>query len=185
MSYSEQRSNLGEAIVRPLLSFTDRLSANIRKGMSRLAAFVVGLALTGLIFAFLTPLKIVSNSMSPAVRAGDVGIALKTSTLRVGDVVVFRYPFNSTSLAVKRIVALGGQCFPEGEVSLGALEYDGHRPLNAPPQPPCDVVPDESVFLLGDNRRVSIDSRTFGPVATSQVIGRLVAVLPTGALIQF
>lgn len=94
---------------------------------------------------------------------------------RRGDVVVLRDPGGSPELLIKRVVGLPGE-----RVTLadGRVYIDG-RPLD---EPYLDqrtqgggkswVVPPLSVFVMGDNRSASRDSRIFGPVALEELIGR-------------
>jgi signal peptidase I len=130
----------------------------------------------------LEPLRVSSVSMSPTLEAGDQVIVDKLS-LRwnppdVGDLVVFRDPEHG-QLVVKRVVALGGQT---AALEDGALVVDGV----APDEPQVDLhgidwmyfgpvtVPPDAVFVLGDNRFESIDSRTYGSIPVDDLVGRVV-----------
>ena len=112
-----------------------------------------------------------------------------------GDIVVVRTPVDRSVPYVKRVVALGGQTvqvrdkvlwvdgapFPSPEKEqhtdsrtypVGARSYGiplslGNRDNWGPYR-----VPDDYVFLMGDNRDNSVDSRYFGPVPVSNIIGR-------------
>ena len=85
----------------------------------------------------------------------------------------------STDEYIKRVVALPGE---RVEGLGGKVLVDG-RELVEPYLPPgtattdfaAVVVPPETVFVLGDNRSNSADSRIFGPVAMSTVVGRAIA----------
>ena len=108
-------------------------------------------------------------------------------TIGRGDVIVFRTPSlaqaqcGSGGTFVKRVVALPGERFEERK---GTIFVDG-RPLREPyvrPRRRDDQsfpprrVPADAYFVLGDNRAQSCDSRVWGPVPKSNVIGRVVAV---------
>lgn len=93
---------------------------------------------------------------------------------RRGDVVVLDIPGQS-DLLIKRVVALPGETV---EVRDGVVYIDG-RPLDEPwatrqggPDYPPTLVPPLHVFVLGDNRGNSNDSRTFGPVMVDWIVGR-------------
>jgi signal peptidase I len=93
---------------------------------------------------------------------------------RRGDVMVFDVPGEEISL-IKRVVALPGETV---EVRGGQVFID-EQPLEEPwttqlggPDYPPTLVPPLHVFVLGDNRPVSRDSRYFGPVPLDQVHGR-------------
>ncbi len=112
-----------------------------------------------------------------------------------GDIVVVRTPMDAHVPYVKRVIATGGQTveirdkvvYVNGEP---VPEYEGvvHQDNRIYPRnvrmagfPPAIgnrdnwgpyTVPDEHLFLMGDNRDASFDSRYFGPVPENQVIGR-------------
>ncbi len=100
-----------------------------------------------------------------------------------GEIVVFRYPNDPRQYFIKRIVGLpgerikvsGGQVWvynaehPDGKVLdehsyLGAIYTSGERDVQ---------LADDEYFLMGDNRGASLDSRAFGPVSRSFIVGRV------------
>lgn len=137
-----------------------------------LAAFVVLF-----VWAPVQPVRIPSESMSPTLRAGDhVLLDRRASEVSRGDVVAFARDGGPT--AVKRVVATGGE---QVSVEDGVLHVDG-APVA---EPHVDlrlqdgvfygpvVVPPDAVFLLGDHRLNSADSREFGPVPRSSIVGEV------------
>jgi signal peptidase I len=127
------------------------------------------------------PVTIGSDSMAPTLVAGQ-RVVLDKLTLHLrdpkrGDLVAFHAPGNGT-LTLKRVVGLPGDTVA---IRDGVLYVNG----SAPPEPyvrHADVdsvyygptqVPAATVFVLGDNRGNSIDSRAFGPVAQSHLVGRV------------
>lgn len=94
---------------------------------------------------------------------------------RRGEVIIFRYPRDITRDFVKRVVGLpgdtvelkGGQLFVN---NVAVEEPYITRPDTRSVAP--TVVPEDSYFVLGDNRRVSNDSRDWGPVPTDNIVGR-------------
>ena len=96
-----------------------------------------------------------------------------------GDVVVFRYPRDTSKSYIKRIVALPGD---RVRIDDGMLYVNDH--LVAEAYVPAmyedvrsfaeTVVPPHSYFVLGDHRNLSNDSRDFGPVDDSYIYGKAV-----------
>lgn len=91
-----------------------------------------------------------------------------------GDVVVLHVP-GQEELLIKRIVALPGETV---EVRGGQVYINGQL-LDEPwtdrqggPDYPPTVVPPMHVFVMGDNRGQSNDSRSFGPIPVDQIVGR-------------
>ena len=152
------------------------------KARGWLVAAAVVVALIGVHQLLAEPFRIPSGSMLPTLTPGDQVLVDKLDREpRRGDLIVFRRP-RSDEIMLKRVVALGGDTVA---IQDGALYVDGRRRREryADPRAIDSVyfgpvrVPRGSVFALGDNRADSIDSRTFGPVPSSRVIGRVVARL--------
>jgi hypothetical protein len=114
------------------------------------------------------PVRVTSNSMAPYAWQGDYGLAVRARAVRRGDVIVFRFPFGSPELAVKRAVAIPGDCMPPRGMGRSGPEPGGA----------CTAVPPGAVFVVGDNIKGSLDSRHFGPVPVGEVVGRLALVIP-------
>ena len=129
------------------------------------------------------PVVVRQESMEPTLSDGDTAVVSKwcrwTGTWGRGDVVAVRSPVDG-GLLVKRIVATAGH-----RVGLrdGRLAIDG---VAAPPDAASEAidgtyfgpvrVPAGAVFVMGDNRGRSVDSRKFGPVDEDDVVGCVVAV---------
>lgn len=129
------------------------------------------------------PLAVRSESMAPTFEVGDRVLSWKAGAdgheWSRGEIVAFHH---RGQVWVKRIVALGGDT-----VSLrdGRLFVDGNR-VHEPYADPRRIdsvyfgpvrVPAGTVFVLGDNRGDSVDSRRFGPVRVGQIEGRVVATV--------
>jgi len=97
-----------------------------------------------------------------------------------GDIVVFDAPATVAldSPAIKRVIAIEGAVVEliDGRVMVDGLALDEPYTYGGEPTLPAGqtrwVVPSGHVFVLGDHRAVSIDSRAFGPIPVSSVIGR-------------
>lgn len=132
------------------------------------------------------PVQIVSNSMAPTVGAGewivvaDLDRGPWSPSIHRGDAVLFEYPDGSGQHALKRVVALPGD---RVEVAADSITINGERrslavapDVPAPVQARVDRVPPDTVYLVGDNSALSIDSRTLGPVANDRLIAKMLLV---------
>jgi signal peptidase I len=143
-------------------------------------------AIAVLVATLLMPvLQIYGASMSPTMTDGDIVISLKQSAFESGDVVAFYY---NNKILVKRVIAVSGQWVditPEGDVYVGSSPDDMHlleEPyLEEKAFGDCNIefpyqVPESRVFVMGDHRSISVDSRNtaVGCVAEEQLIGKLV-----------
>jgi len=127
-------------------------------------------------------IRIPTDSMTPTISPGDHLLLDKRASTGpvVGDVVVVSDPFGD-GLIVKRVVAVGGDTIGFED---GILIRNG-RPVDEPYTTDFldgvyygpDVVPPGQLYLLGDNRFDSEDSRNFGPVPADTVEGRVVGRL--------
>lgn len=160
-----------------------------RGRLRRIVALVAALllAVVGLRAFVAEPFTVDASSMAPLLHEGDRLVVNKLSYRfhdpRRGDVVVFEAPSGDGAgdTLVKRVVAVPG----EQVAAHGGLVYVDDEPLDEDYLAPAvrtenfpDIlVPDGTVFVLGDNRAQSIDSRAFGVVAVDDVIGRADAVL--------
>ena len=126
--------------------------------------------------------QVPSSPMKPTLQPGDyIAVDTQDKSLNVGDVVVLRYPNNRQVLFTKRIVALGndkvsikdGQVMLNGKPELVASVGESFRRNNVSLFMAERVVPEGQVFVLGDWRDNSNDSRYWGTVPESDVIGKV------------
>jgi len=125
------------------------------------------------------PFYIPSESMVPTLLVGDRLFANKFiyrfKPIQRFDVIVFRYPNNPKVDYVKRVIALEGETVQ----LIGGKVYINKQPLeeNHKMNPSYDdfgpvTVPKGFLFVLGDNRGNSEDSRYFGFVPVQNVLGK-------------
>ena len=156
--------------------------APVRARTSRIALLAVAaLALVLIRVLVAAPLRVDGDSMAPTLRSGDVAVVRKFGAPHIGQVVTLTDPQDG-SLVVKRVVALGGQ---KVEIRDAYLYVDGaevdepfvdHSRIDGVYFGPV-TVPAGNIFVLGDSRNGSIDSRIFGPVPVSAVSGRVLVRL--------
>ncbi|MFF3177396.1 signal peptidase I [Streptomyces sp. NPDC057900] len=146
------------------------------------------------------PYTVPTESMTPTVNAGDRVLAQRVdgSEVRRGDVVVFTDPAWGDMPMVKRVVGVGGDkvacCEKDGRLTINGipvaepyLRSDGPASANGF----TAQVPKGQLFLLGDDRLVSLDSRVHledggqGSVPRSAVTARVDAVAwPLGSMVE-
>src|SRR5882672_682592 len=145
---------------------------------------MISLAISAFIIVFLyQPVKVEGTSMMPSLddqeRIFVNKYVYRLEPIQRGDIVVFRYPRDTSKSFIKRVIGLAGDKIriDDGRVFVNgkALEedyvpsvYEDQRSY------PELVVPDNSYFVLGDHRTMSQDSREFGPVNVSFIYGKAV-----------
>jgi signal peptidase I len=121
-----------------------------------------------------------STSMEPTIKTGDRLQVLPGRDVRLGDIIVFNRPGVSGSF-LKRVIGLPGdrvQCCNTGnrvEVNGKTLD-ETYASLGGPPAELAFSVTlgPGQMWVMGDNRPISLDSRSWGPVPTSGIVGRVV-----------
>lgn len=137
-----------------------------------------------------------SESMEPTLQVGDRILVNKLSyrlhDVHRGDVVVFERPDSapesdvSVHDLIKRVIALPGDTIEardDGRVYVNGTQLDeGYLPDGTETDNlPLQTVPDGRLFVMGDNRTRSGDSRLFGPIDEDLIVGRaFVIVYPVG-----
>lgn len=128
---------------------------------------------------WLPVLQIYGNSMTPTLQDGEILFSLKTADFKPGDIVAFYY---NNKILVKRVICSAGDWVDiteDGTVYVNGeiLEepYLAEKALGD-----CNIelpyqVPDGRVFVMGDHRSTSVDSRNtaVGCVADEQIVGKI------------
>ena len=129
---------------------------------------------------FFPVLRMHSNAMAPAFQTGDLVVALKGSSYSKGDVIAFYF---NDKLLVKRVIAVAGDTVEiDGNGSVLLDDEQLSEPyVQTPALGDCDLempytIPENRVFVMGDQRETSLDSRNtaIGCIAAEQVVGRVI-----------
>ena len=180
-----------EELLQEGLPTTSQLSRELKRvrynsGFNGMLRSTIGILITVaaiavLIAVLLLPvLQIYGTSMSPTMNEGDIMVSVKGTKFETGEVVAFYY---NNKILVKRVIANAGEWVnidQEGNVYVNNKKLDepyiaqkafGETNIELPYQ-----VPDSRIFVIGDNRDASIDSRntSVGCVSDEQIVGKIV-----------
>ncbi len=133
---------------------------------------------------FIQTFSIEGRSMQPNFQPKQYALVSKASygmgSPERGDVIVLYRPGNPTEELLKRIVGLPGDKiqFLDGSVFVNGQKLDESDYLGDESTGRREglVVPADSYFVLGDNRSVSKDSRSFGPVPRAAIVGKVLLI---------
>ena len=142
----------------------------------------IGISLFIILFVY-QPVKVEGGSMEPGLQDQERifinKLAYKLEDIQRGDIVVFRYPRDTSKSFIKRVIGLPGDRIrvSDGRVYLNdrltAEPYVPGQYLDSRSYPEV-TVPLDCYFVLGDHRSMSNDSREFGPVQRSYIYGKAV-----------
>ena len=139
--------------------------------------------LAAIVAAFFVRLPQVSGlSMEPHIRSGEY-VVINTFAYRLGaprrdDIVAFRHEGDERAIFIKRVIGIPGDRIriDRGVVYLNGTKLDEPYVQHADGRSFAEIaVPADCVYVLGDNRAQSEDSRFFGPVGDGSLVGRAVA----------
>ncbi len=128
------------------------------------------------------PFYVPSKSMVPTLRPGDRFIVSKFNYWfaqpQRGDVIVFKYPVNPDKDFVKRVIGLSGETLSirNNHVYINGKKLDEpylRKNLVMEDFGPVPV-PEGTLFMMGDNRNDSRDSRFWGPLDKDLIIGKAI-----------
>ena len=210
--YPDEEDESTNVIEAPQEVSEEKSAKSVKKAIEWLAVIVGALLVAFLIKTFLMQAYYIpSSSMTPALQVGDRVLVNKLSyefgEVSRGDLVVFKRieveTGNETDL-IKRVIATEGEILEisDGEVYITERGERERKLLVEPylaegvttqgfeleglcPESVANtcLVPENFIFVMGDNRSGSRDSRYFGPVDTDDIVGRaFIRIWPLGSL---
>lgn len=129
---------------------------------------------------WLPVLQIYGSSMAPTLQDGEIVCSVKSGEWKAGDIVAFYY---NNKILVKRVIGGPGDWI---DIDADGTVYVNSEPLDEPylaekALGDCNItlpmqVPDGRLFVMGDHRSTSVDSRNaaVGCVSDEQIVGRIV-----------
>lgn len=144
-------------------------------------SLIVVAAVAVLISLLLLPVLIVTGtSMTPTLQNDELVVCRKKGSFEKGDVIAFYY---NNKVLLKRVIGVSGDVIDikdDGTVFVNGEEIDEPY-VDEKALGECDIklpyqVPEERIFVMGDHRSTSVDSRTkkVGCIAEEAVVGRVV-----------
>lgn len=148
--------------------------------LSTVSALVIVAAVAVLVSMLALPvLQVVGESMTPLLHQGEIVIAPRGTAFQKGDVIAFYF---NNKILVKRVIANAGEWV---NIDADGNVFINDEPLDEPyitekALGDCNIalpyqVPDGKIFVMGDHRSTSSDSRNtaVGCVAQEQIVGRV------------
>lgn len=143
---------------------------------------LLALVLYLLIDSVVARVRVENVSMKPTLDPGEFilvnKLAYRLGDVQHGDIIVFHFPQDPREDYIKRVIGLPG----DDLLVQGGVVYVNNRPLSenyisAPPGYTGEwKVPENSIFVLGDNRNQSSDSHSWGYVPMQNVVGRALVI---------
>ena len=129
---------------------------------------------------FLPVLRVTGTSMTPTLESDELVVCRKFGNYEKGDIVAF---YHNNKILLKRIIGVSGDIInidDNGNVTVNGKKIDEPY-IDAPSKGVCDIklpyqVPENRVFVMGDHRSDSIDSRTkeIGCIAEEMIVGKVI-----------
>ena len=154
---------------------------SFRKAIVDTVATLVVIAATAVLLStMLVPVfRVYGGSMAPTLNEGEIIFSVKTNNIKNGDIVAFYY---NNKILIKRVIAKAGdwvELTEDNKVLVNEVEIDEPYAIGEN-LAVTDIimpyqVPDGRWFVMGDQRDISVDSRSVmvGPISHEQIIGKV------------
>ena len=147
-----------------------------------LQTIVLAVVLYFLIDSVIARVRVENISMLPTLQAGDFilvnKLALKLNDVHRGDIVVFHFPQDPKEDYIKRVIGVPGDTV---SIQNGRVMVNNHTLTEpyisaAPSYSGSWTVPEDRLFVLGDNRNQSSDSHSWGFVPMENLVGKALVI---------
>lgn len=161
---------------------TEKYKSNYKKVLMRIVyTLIIVASIASLVAMLVMPvLQISGSSMNPTLHEGEIVVSIKTKNINEGDIIAF---YHGNKILVKRVIAVSRQWVnitDDGNIYIDEKllhepylekKHYGTTDITFPYQ-----VPEESYFVLGDDRETSIDSRNteIGTIEEENIIGKVI-----------
>ncbi|HQM03018.1 MAG TPA: signal peptidase I [Ruminococcus flavefaciens] len=147
---------------------------------STVSALITIVAVAVILSTMLIPvLRVTGTSMTPTLQNDEYVLCSKVSTVKQGDIIAFYY---NNRILLKRVIGVSGDVIDisdDGTVTLNDKVLDEPY-ISEKAMGECDIelpyqVPENRLFVMGDHRSVSVDSRStsVGCVAEENIVGKV------------
>lgn len=147
-----------------------------------LQTVILALVLYFLIDSVLARVRVENISMEPTLQPGEFilvnKLAYRLGDVSHGDVVIFHYPLNPSEDYIKRVIGLPGDVVTvqNGQVTVNGYAFDEPYIMAPPHYNNSWTVPENQLFVLGDNRNSSSDSHNWGFVPYENLVGKALLI---------
>lgn len=157
-----------------------------------IAVFIAaGLVAGFILFSFLfVTVRVHEDAMEPNIKEGSIVLVFRPYKGKQGSIVLMKHPFQSDERMIRRIAALENDTVEilDKNILVNARPWNIGSPrfvdqrifpmqFSARDNMPKIAIPSRLCFVVGDNRDVAFDSRSFGPVQKKTVVGTVIWVI--------
>ena len=160
----------------------EKRSGFLRFSIDVLETLILSVILFAAINAVSARIRVDGSSMEPTLHSGEFVIVnkltYKLGMPEIGDVVIFHYPRDPEQEYVKRVIGLPGDqvVITDGKVYVNGQLLEEDYIAASPANEASWDIPEDAIFVLGDNRNNSSDSHSWGTVPLKYVVGKAVFI---------